>query len=273
MMLTLLHATLAFLGARTTVRVENGRSFALHGSGPPVLFSTGGFGTMPRIIYAEFCDLLKRNVTVIVPRDMQGIMAIDARRLALSLGVESVGLFTHSSFDRNLLKSRYVSRAMLCDPISFPIFRMSGAASALATTDIPTLVVRAARTHGERDEAAGDGWTVPDAFRLVVEGEHVHDDSVEDVGHVDILDDLYANLANNNRWFRGMRMPTVPYIEWIQTRDAPRRDIASARSAYRRAIAAKAADFFLDDCAGDLCDVDSVPCDDETHILPRKISL
>lgn len=78
---------------------------------------------MPRGIYSEFVDLLKSNMTIIVPRDSQGLKARDATELCSALGVAALGLLTHSSVDRALLTSKRIQRALLCDPIDFPLAR------------------------------------------------------------------------------------------------------------------------------------------------------
>ena len=55
--------TLASVSAffNPTVKLSNGRTATLNGRGPPVLFSTGLFGTMPQQFYNEIIKIGHKN--------------------------------------------------------------------------------------------------------------------------------------------------------------------------------------------------------------------
>ena len=63
--------TLFFLGVgvvsgffNPSIKMPSGRDITLVGNGPPVVFSSGLFGTMPSQIYSSFINEIKNNVTM-----------------------------------------------------------------------------------------------------------------------------------------------------------------------------------------------------------------
>ena len=104
----------------SSVVLPHGKRASLHGSGPPVLFSSGLFGLMPRRLYTKLFQELSQNVTLAVIEDASATSATDVSGLAYSLGVDGVGLLAHSAIDVNVLQSPHVRAAVLCDPVVLP---------------------------------------------------------------------------------------------------------------------------------------------------------
>jgi len=88
-----------------TVRLNSGKQVSLVGSGPPVVFSSGLFNTMPRQLYNNFIDKLKNNVTIVSINDFTPLTKNDIYDIANSLNVDSVSYISHSSFNPEVLDS------------------------------------------------------------------------------------------------------------------------------------------------------------------------
>ena len=58
--------TLASVNAffNPSVRLSSGKTASITGKGPPILFSTGLFGTMPNHMYGNIMNELKKNMTL-----------------------------------------------------------------------------------------------------------------------------------------------------------------------------------------------------------------
>ena len=114
---TLIIAAITFCARSVTLK--SGGTVSLYGSGPPVVFSSGLFNSMPSWLYTELFDNMKRNVTLVVsPASFLSDKRIDD--IADALGAQSVGLFLHSSINPGVLTSKRLSCAVLCDPITLP---------------------------------------------------------------------------------------------------------------------------------------------------------
>ena len=48
-----------------SIKTSSGQKLSVVGQGPPFLFSTGLFGTMPSAFYSEFISYLKKNITIV----------------------------------------------------------------------------------------------------------------------------------------------------------------------------------------------------------------
>ena len=73
-----------------SVKLSSGRTATLNGRGPPVLFSTGLFGTMPQQFYNEVIKNLKHNVTVVTLDGVMPIMPKDIIDLTDTLKVDTI---------------------------------------------------------------------------------------------------------------------------------------------------------------------------------------
>ena len=65
--------SVAFSIFNPSVKLNSGKQLSLVGSGPPVVFSSGLFGTMPRELYGEFISNLKKNVTILSINNVEPI--------------------------------------------------------------------------------------------------------------------------------------------------------------------------------------------------------
>ena len=133
-----------------SVKLSNGRTATLNGRGPPVLFSTGLFGTMPQQFYTQFIKSLKHNVTVITLDGVMPITPKDITDLADSLKVDSLTYVGHSSFNPHLLETDRINNALLIDPIVIPTLDINGLLSGglnnidsrTITLDYPVVIIK-----------------------------------------------------------------------------------------------------------------------------------
>ena len=106
-MLSLLGASLTFLWP-PQVDLASGAKATLIGKGPPVVFSTGLFGSMPTFLYGDLFKDLKKNVTIVrINRPFTNSQTLE--EVCEALGVNEVGFMSHSSFDSSILTSPYLS--------------------------------------------------------------------------------------------------------------------------------------------------------------------
>lgn len=159
---------------------------------PVMVVSTGLLGTMPCELYADLLTQLSRGATIAVLRGggPRVLWRADVEAAARALGVEAVGVFAHSSFDIDLLRSSVVERAVLLDPVAIPS-RARGFALAdrRLAARMPVRVLRAGlSTRGARA-------FVPRGFRARVEGASVEEETFDSAGHADVLDDRWADVA------------------------------------------------------------------------------
>ena len=219
------------LNAAPTVPVDNGRTAKLIGSGPPVLFSPGLLGLASWRFYTTFVDQLKPNVTVVV---MPGpISANDVEAMADAIGAEGVGFVSHSALDANILESARVRRSVVCDPICLPWSRSE------VVVAHPTLEVRASMLY--------DDQLLPRFNQVQLSGANVAREAY-DVGHADLLDDAWAELAAQTRLWSAVQPPMASYGDWSAANARTgARDARARRKAYRLALAERIADFMLED--------------------------
>lgn len=245
----------------TRVPLPGGGSVALYGRGPPVVFSSGLFGTMPHWIYSDFLDLLSRNVTIaIAPGPLTGAR-ID--EIATALAVDQVGLLAHSSTDRGVLESPRLRASVLCDPVVLPdmTFPMTVASPSVEPFG-PVLVLRAERSYAEEGD---DAPPIPPYIGPSLPEESTEVVTLARMAHADLLDDAWAELgAQTIPWMRGTAGPTRPFAEWTYSRRAGGgSEVAAARRDYRRDVAARAAAHLLGDATPEsgLKDAKELPAD------------
>lgn len=238
MLATLLLAS-AFLNSPPTVSVGSQR-VSLHGSGPPVVFSSGLFGLMPRRLYTKLFRQLEADVTLVVLDTAAPVTLEAVEGIAAALGVEQVGFMSHSSFDGRILESPRVRSAVLCDPVTVPTVGLGLQLGRRAVENgaLDTLVVKAEHAY------AGTGGTpIPEYLLPDVHGST--EVTFPGVGHADVLDDLWADVAVRSFPFMsGARAPMTPYLDWRFHREDPGR-IREVRAEYRARLGAAAVHHFL----------------------------
>jgi len=215
-----------------TVHTHDGQRLTLHGNGPPVLFSSGLFGVMPRRIYTDFIARLSKHLTIVVPTSATLVTATTVDDVADALAVERVGLLTHSSFDAAILASMRVEAAVLCDPVVFPALGVlqGGFVPPLCDPNFAVRVLRAERAY----DPATPGIPPLISPRFVA-GADVTYRTFDDVGHADLLDDTWADVGRRTiPWMKGLRPRNTTYDAW--TFDG-RHQAAHLRDAYRAQMA------------------------------------
>ena len=233
---TLTLSTAFLFSSSTSLARINGRDVRAQGNGPPILFSPGLFGAMSPHLYSRFLKALsQQGVTVITLQGFGDIRRQHVEEVADVIGAKQIGVLTHSSFDVDILDSERVHSALLMDPSSLPQMEAPAVVSSRRVlTTTPTLVIKAERTY--KDEVP----FVPQPFAVDIDGPDVQAVNVSDVGHVDILDDMYAGFGERVG-ISVMRREAAPFLAWSA---APRRP---DRQVYRMDMAQRAAQFFVRD--------------------------
>lgn len=201
---------LAFLSPSTPIShrpLAGGGTVRLQGRGPPVLFSSGLFGTMPHHLYSDVFRALAANVTLLVANGP--VTAALADRVADAVGAEEVGLLAHSAFDSALLTSPRVRGAVLCDPVAVPAPPALFPSPPLLAPIPDVLVLRAGNAY---DPSVAT--PIPDFLSPAV-ARDAPVRTFPGVGHADLLDDRWAALgAATMPWMKGPRVPLVAFDEW-----------------------------------------------------------
>lgn len=238
--------SLSFLA--TNLPLRSGGSVSLHGRGPPVLFSTGLFGTMPHWIYSEFFKQMTPNVTMVVLNGPSPLTGDRIEEIADAVAVDRIGFFAHSSTDRLILDSSRVGRVVLCDPVVMPQLSLPfQMISSEVVNPIPFLVLRAGQSYASIEDGPSP---IPNYLGPQLPAESTDMTTFDGMGHADLLDDTWADLgASTIPWMRGPVSPTRPFREWTSTRSSL--EISKARRTYRRSVAHRALDHFLRDTSPD----------------------
>lgn len=197
-----------------SVKLSNGRTATLNGRGPPVLFSTGLFGTMPQQFYNELIKSLKHNVTVVTLDGAMPITPKDITDLADSLKVDSLTYVGHSSFNPDLLETDRINNALLIDPIVIPALDINGLLSGglnnidgrTITVDYPVVVIKSEKLYQSKLD-------LPTWQELQING-HVQNEVYDGVGHPDILDDTWANIAKGTDLWGTAQGKTMSFKDW-----------------------------------------------------------
>lgn len=253
MTVALLTLSLTFFAPST--RLQSGQTVSLHGTGPPVLFSSGLFGLMPRRIYTRLFEELTKNVTMVVLNDAAPVTAAVVRDVADTLAVDRLGFFSHSSMDVDILRSDRIGKAVLCDPVVMPSVTFEeGLSSSVVDADCPVLVWKAEKTYDP------SFTPIPD---FLMPRFSAHDPIVRifsDVGHADLLDDPWAELGQRSiPWMNGATSRMASFREWTFERN--RNEANLLRSDYRKRVASSALAHLLSEPSADgmVIDVEESP--------------
>jgi hypothetical protein len=246
-MLSLITATLTFWGS-PKIDLSSGAKATLIGKGPPVVFSTGLFGSMPTFLYSDLFKDLKKNVTI-VSIDRPFISTETLEEVCEALGVNEVGFMAHSSFDSRVLTSPRLRCAVLCDPIVLPHvtgfgFQSNPFQSPSIDVAGPVLDIRAERSYN------ADAIQIPIPVYLApepVDGSKWSVMTMFGIGHADLLDDRWADLgANLIPWINGPIPPVRDFNTWT-IENSKRMDVQYIRKEYRKHVATLAAKHLLGD--------------------------
>jgi hypothetical protein len=250
-------ATLSILGFfEPTLRLrDSGRQIALHGTGPPVVFSSGLFGLMPQRIYTKLFREMEDRVTLVVLRDPAPVTRDVVEEIADTLAVDKVGFFAHSSFDAQILDSSRLGAAVLCDPVTLPRLELPLAdldlraafrSSSVEGGDAGVLLIRAGLAY----EEGASSPPIPEYLAPRVDAARATEVTLDGVGHADLLDDTWADLgARALPWMQGATQPSRAFREWTYDRGGGA--LGQTRADYRRRVAGLALAHILPDEEGD----------------------
>ena len=122
-----------------SITTPSNKKFNIVGQGPPLLFSTGLFGTMPRSFYNDLINNIKSNSTIITTDGLVPIVEKDIDDLCYALGVDKIGYLGHSSFFPEVLNNNKIAKAILMDPINLPWISFDGLSNSIIKVDYPLM--------------------------------------------------------------------------------------------------------------------------------------
>ena len=172
-----------------SVRLESGRSVKILGKGPPVVFATGLYGTVPYQFYNTIINDCKKELSIIVFDDISPVTKKDVEEVADAIGSQKVGFLSHSSLDLDILTSERLQKAMLHDPITIPQLSLFGLENNEVETSLDVTIVNA-------ENLLEGKIPLPEFNVPSIQGNcnYIID---SDVGHSDLLDPFWANTARN----------------------------------------------------------------------------
>jgi hypothetical protein len=121
-----LNLLLVFTLFNPSFKTLSGRNVKYFGTGPPLLFSSGLFGTMPKFLYNSFLNNLAKNNTIFYLDDYDPIKVKDINEVITVIGSNEINYLGHSSFNKNILEIDKLRRIILLDPIIVPTINFNG---------------------------------------------------------------------------------------------------------------------------------------------------
>ena len=203
-LLSFIEKSRGFMG--NTVNLKSGKKVSIVGSGSPIFFSTGLFSSMPKFLYNDLVNNLKKNNSIITLDGFDMLMENDLEDICDSIGVNNIAYISHSSFFPEILNSKKINKAVLIDPINIPWFSFNGIERSIINLKYPTLILKAEKLYtGSRTLPE---WQNPD-FR----GDF-NEEIILNVGHPDIIDDFWADIAKNIGLWEMAEPEKVDFEEW-----------------------------------------------------------
>ena len=217
-----------------TIKTSSNKKLNIVGQGPPFLFSTGLFGTMPSLFYGDFLNLLKKNITIVTIDGFSPITEDTIGEVCQALNVDKIGYLGHSSFFPEVLNNNVFEKAILLDPINLPWISFDGLSNTIINVNYPIFIVKSGKLYcGSKTLPE---WQDPE-FKCVIE-----DITYDDVGHPDILDDFWANIAKPIGIWEMAEGEKMNYSNWKFNVNT---EIPKIRKNYRKAIAHKICEFIF----------------------------
>lgn len=215
-----------------TVKIESGNKLSISGKGPPLLFSSGLFGTMPRFIYNDFINNLKKNATVITIDGVDTIKETTIDEVCNALLVDKIDYISHSSFFPEVLSNDKINRVVLLDPINLPQISLDGLTKPSIDLKMPTLIIKAEKLYNGTKQLPK--IQEPDFLGYYIE------ETSKDVGHIDILDDNWVNIGKTTGIWETLEGTVKDYNSWTGISNNNIRDL---RKQYRQSLAKKILEF------------------------------
>lgn len=217
-----------------SVKTSSGQKIKIVGQGPPFLFSTGLFGTMPSAFYGEFINCLKKNITIVSIDDFNPINENTIYEVCNALNVDKIGYIGHSSFFPEVLDNDFIEKAILLDPINLPWLNFDGFTNSVINLDYPLYIIKSGKLYSGSKTLPE--WQDPE-FK-----NDVQTLVYNDVGHPDILDNTWANIAKSIGLWEMAEGEKMNYTNWkfnVKT------EIPKIRKTYRKNIAHKISEFIF----------------------------
>jgi len=223
----------------------NGREIRIVGKGPPVVFSPGLYGSMHPSMYNQFIHNLKDKISVITLGGLGIIRKKDIEEISIIIGVEKIGLLTHSSFDYNALSSPIIEKAVLLDPITLPDISTESMdiQNKIIESLVPTMVLYA-NLSKEIDKA----FVLP-GFGPEIVGNDVEHITYDNVGHTDILDNIWAETGKmlGIHGLSDFQKEFLSYESWKNNKYSKKSEtVTKARNVYRNMISNNIKTFFTE---------------------------
>lgn len=190
-----------------TVTLNSGKKASIVGKGPPILFSSGIFNMVSTRFYSNIINKLKKEVSIISITDFSPLKPEDIDDVAESIGSQQIGFFSHSSFDTKILTSSRIHKAVLCDPICIPDIDFNGFSTRIEYVDYPVIIMKAQYLYDSE-------ITIPTYQTPVINGKDVKTIQYSNVGHADLLDNFWANVAKRTNFWVAASKESVPFDEW-----------------------------------------------------------
>lgn len=224
-----------------SIRLNSGKQLSLVGTGPPVIFSSGLFNTMPRFLYNDLVNKLKHNVTVVTITDFSPLTKSDVNDIANSLNVNQVSYISHSSFNPEVLESDKINKAILVDPICLPqvnvgTFSQIDVDRVNIDVKFPVMIFKAEKLY-EGVKTLPE-WQDPEINGIV------YSETVENVGHPDLLDDAWAEVAKTLGFWDTAHGDKMDFKDWKFIKN---NNVKEIRKNYRDYVAEKTLDFINND--------------------------
>jgi len=224
-----------------SIKLSSGKDLSLVGTGPPVIFSSGLFNTMPRFLYNDLVNKLKHNVTVVTITDFSPLTKSDVNDIANTLNVNQVSYISHSSFNPEVLESDKINKAILVDPICLPqvnvgTFSQIDVDRVNIDVKFPVMILKAEKLY-EGVKTLPE-WQDPEINGIV------YSEVVENVGHPDLLDDVWADVAKSLGFWETAQGDKMDFKDWKFIKN---NNVKEIRKNYRDYVAEKTLDFINND--------------------------
>lgn len=232
LVLLLLILNLTFIDSlfNPTIKLNSGKKAKIIGKGPPLFFSPGLFGTMPSFFYSNLINNLKKNLTIVVIDDYKPINFKDLNDITDKLSVDNIAYLSHSSFFPETLESNVINSAFLLDPICLPNINFNGINNPSVSLNYPVHIIRSEKLYDT-------DVPLPEWQELDIYTSNIIDETYNDVGHPDILDDTWADIAKSLDLWGTAENRIVSFKEWkfVNTKN----DIKNIRKEYRNYVCEK----------------------------------
>ena len=209
-----------------SVKLNSGKKIILSGKGPPLFFSTGLFGTMPNFLYSNFLNKLKKKFTIITIDGIFPVTNQDITDIVEELAVDSISYMSHSSFNYNILENDKINNAIIIDPITLPKININGISKRIIKVKYPIISIKASKLYNA--EVPLPDWQNPKIIGNITSYLYGN------IGHPDILDNRWANLAKKYGFWESSDGKIFNYKNWSYEKN--NNNINQIRMDYRNFI-------------------------------------